>query len=121
MSSTSAICIGLFVFLTSGPTIASQLVELEHDPFSYLKIEVSKSSRRAKTMTPIAAKAKWQPKLRATIVAGEMSVANVEGKVVRIGEKLNGFTLITVGSQTATFEKDHRSVILKMTPKRKKK
>lgn len=120
MSRICAICIGLFLSIASGSTIALPSIELEHNPFSYLDIKTLKPNRKTRT-TAAVARAQWRPELRATIIAGKMSVANVAGKVVRIGEKLDGYTLITVSRQSATFEKNQSRVILKMTLKRKKK
>ncbi len=113
--------VGLFAFMFSSALSSSAVLELIHDPFSNLESKIEKPSRKTKRTAPLVVKKKWRPALHATIVAGQKSVVNVEGRVVRIGEKINGYTLIEVGRQTATFEKDQNLVTLKMTPKRIKK
>lgn len=112
---------GALVFVCSGVTITLQAIELQYDPFSYLDTPLVKAHRNANTAPRVVQKVNWRPELRATIVAGAMSLANINGTVLRIGEKFDGFTLIKVSNQTATFEKNQSRVILKMRAKLQKK
>lgn len=112
-------CIGVFVICDV--VVASQPHKLEYDPFSYLEVPKVKPTRNASTAVLEVKNHAWHPELRATIVAGAMSLANINGTVLRIGEELDGFTLTKVGNKTATFEKNQSRVILNMTPKKQKK
>ena len=109
----------LTVFSSVG--LASGASELKYDPFAYLenssKIASLKATRNAAIVAPVT----WRRKLLATIVAGKQSVANIDGKVVRLGEKIDGYALIAVKKKTAIFEKNKKRIVLKMTPKRNKK
>ncbi len=50
--------------------------------------------------------------LRATLVAGENSTANINGKFIRIGETINGYKLVFVAEGKAVFQKDGSPVTL---------
>lgn len=40
------------------------------------------------------------------MVAGQASMANVDGVLVTLGEQLDGFTLVEVHERSAVFEKE---------------
>ena len=40
------------------------------------------------------------------MVAGQASMANVDGVLVTLGEQLDGFTLVEVRERSAVFERD---------------
>lgn len=48
----------------------------------------------------------WEPELRAVMLAGRASVANVAGQLVGIGEEVDGHRLLEVTERRAVFEKD---------------
>ena len=49
---------------------------------------------------------RWEPQLRAVMLAGRASVANVEGRLVGLGEEVDGHRLLEVTERRAVFEKD---------------
>ena len=53
--------------------------------------------------------------LRATLTSEEHSIANVDGTMVFLGEKIKGYELISVGVGTATFKKDEKEITLSVT------
>lgn len=83
----------------------SQANRVQHDPFQRLAIpqasvaepEVSKSSAQQQA---------WAPKLTATLRAGRNSMANVNGKIIKLGETINGYRLIEVTERSAVFVKN---------------
>ena len=48
----------------------------------------------------------WMPELRAVMVAGSASMANVDGRLVAIGEEVEGHRLVEVTDRRAVFERD---------------
>lgn len=52
--------------------------------------------------------------LRGVLRAGPNSLADVDGQMVAIGEKLDGHRLLSVSDYQAVFEKEGRRVILDM-------
>jgi hypothetical protein len=57
--------------------------------------------------------------LRAAVKAGKNSLVNVDGKIIALGEKLEGYKLVSVGNGEAAFEKDGRHQTLKMEREKK--
>jgi hypothetical protein len=55
-------------------------------------------------------------KLRATMTAGDRSLVNVDGEIVRLGEEIAGYRLVAVGEGTAVFARDGRRFPLTMNP-----
>ncbi len=56
---------------------------------------------------------RWSGFLRATLVAGTKSLANVNGTLVGVGEDYNGYTLLKVGEGEAIFVRaDERLTLL---------
>lgn len=96
---------------------ADQYRDIVHDPFSYANKPIIEKTRVERTASPGSSEDQptvWSPKLLATIVAGSRSMANVEGTVVRIGEKVDGYELLAVNGTTATFGKSNNRYILKL-------
>lgn len=59
-----------------------------------------------------APKPAWNPVLRAVIVAGRDSLANVDGSIVRIGAQIDGYRLVQVREHEAVFLKDKQRYTL---------
>ncbi len=111
----------------------SQADTLRHDPFSRPLLVAPTPTTNASAPTaanPAAPVANtdikidpvptWNPTLVAVMVAGKSSLVNIEGKIIRIGEEIDGYRLIKVRDGEATFSKDHQRVVLRMenqTPK----
>ena len=79
--------------------------KLHFDPFERPEL-LSRPPPAVLENTEPAAPPMWQPRLRAVMVAGRASVANVEGQLVGIGEELDGHRLVEVTERRAVFEKD---------------
>ena len=77
------------------------------DPFDRPPLPGDISSRRTST-----APASWSPSLKATLVAGKGSLANLGGIVLRLGEDTHGYRLLEVREWTAVFSKDGARVVL---------
>jgi hypothetical protein len=99
----SWLCLALA--LTASPQVAlGRGKALQHDPFA---------RPAAASMLPEAAPASTGqgtpgPKLRlnAVLVAGDASMANVDGVMVRLGDSVYGYRLVEVHDRMAVFEKN---------------
>jgi hypothetical protein len=49
------------------------------------------------------------------MVAGPDSIANVDGVIMRIGDRVRGYRLVGVQERAAIFEKDNRKVTVSMS------
>jgi hypothetical protein len=57
--------------------------------------------------------------LRSVVKAGKNSLVNVDGKIIAMGEKLEGYKLVQVGNAEAVFENNGRRQTLKMEREQK--
>ncbi len=81
------------------------------DPFDRPVVPGGASARRTSV-----APATWSPWLKATLVAGENSFANLGGTVLKLGEETHGYRLLEVREWTAVFSKDGERVRLAVVP-----
>ncbi|MEE9279942.1 MAG: hypothetical protein V3V67_07180 [Myxococcota bacterium] len=58
----------------------------------------------------------WSPWLKATLVAGERSMVNLGGVLLRLGEETHGYRLVEVREWAAVFMKDAETVVLDVVP-----
>jgi hypothetical protein len=73
---------------------------LRYDPFAPLTLVAESSPGRG------VPEGVFEPVLRSTLLAGDDSMANLGGEILRVGETVEGYTLIAVGRFEATFQKD---------------
>ena len=58
----------------------------------------------------------WTPWLKATLVAGERSMANLGGVLLRVGQETHGYHLVEVREWEAVFAKEGETVVLAVIP-----
>lgn len=63
-----------------------------------------------------AAGGRWRPDLRTILLAGDMSMVNVGGTILRRGDDLDGYRLVKIKEGEAIFTKDGESFRLLLTP-----
>lgn len=95
--------------LALASAIAADNPSLRHDPFAR-PVEPAAAAGQPDASPP----APWQPTLRGVLLAGKGSLANVDGTLVAIGEKIEGHRLLSVSDRQAVFEKDGRRIVLDM-------
>ena len=89
-------------------------------PHSWLHAEglVNPFARPAQDTTPVQdaqdAPAIIRPELRGVVVAGEHSIANLNGTLLAIGEDASGYELASVTEDAATFRHDGQLVTLEL-------
>ncbi len=118
-----ALMVALCVLFSSS-AIADRNVSMQFNPFAYAdkkKISISRKPTSAQISNKLPKSISWKPSLLATIVAGQKSMANVEGRLVRIGQSVNGFTLLSVDKNSATFKKNAKKYVLKLAMRSKHK
>lgn len=83
-----------------------------HDPF-HKPVIVNPSDRSLPVQTVDQAITQhWQPELSMTLRAGRNSAANVGGRIVKIGEKIDGYQLIEVQERFVIFLKQGQKIRL---------
>ena len=84
------------------PVESAQL--LQNDPFK--QPELTPLSKKVLANDTRAVREVWLPQLRATMRAGQRSMANIDGEIIKIGEKISGFKLVEVHERDALFIKN---------------
>ena len=95
----------LCLYLVSIQAFANeQLVppQIIHDPFEMPVMQINKLPAKG-TVKPADKFPERELKLLSTLRAGKNSMANVSGRILKVGEKIDGYKLIAV---------DERSVVL---------
>jgi hypothetical protein len=96
--------------LTAAPAAAAGLA-LRHDPFRPAAVRVQPPPPAAvpAAESPVAmGAAVWHAQLRAVLVDGARSLANVDGVMVPLGGEVDGFRLVGVDEGRAVFVRDGR-------------
>ncbi len=107
--------IALLLAFVLGATAArgeEEPVILEHDPFA--RPAALAGAAPGSGASRASAASLGSAELRATVVAGSESMANVDGVIVKMGEELNGYRLVEVGDRRAVFEREGARRILYM-------
>ena len=101
----------LSLLLHPGYSVAGSVATLKFDPFRKPNFATQQGRDPGSLTPPISA---WNPKMRATMVAGKNSMANVDGTIVKVGEKFQGYKLLEVRRRSAIFTRDgkHFELIL---------
>lgn len=78
--------------------------KLRNDPFDQHRTSTHRPDLRPEqtAATPQA----WRPELRAVLVAGDRSMADVGGIIVKLGGEVDGFRLLEVRDRKAVFLKN---------------
>lgn len=91
---------------------------LSHDPFVRppLAAPGSPVQNQAGGKPLAEPEAPWNPKLTAVMVAGKDSLVDIDGRIINIGDEIDGYHLIGVREGEAVFRKKNRRVVLKVRP-----
>ena len=99
------IVLSLMITLFTQTVSSAQL--LHHDPFKKPELEyVSEVPNETVKALKQSVREAWYPQLRATMRAGRQSMANVNGDIIKVGEKIDGFELVKVLEREALFIKN---------------
>lgn len=87
-----------------------------HDPFQKPAIQEKKPiEQQASEATE--KQVVQPPNLIATMLAGRNSMANVDGKIIKLGETINGYKLVQVESRKVVFVKNRKYIYLSIDNK----
>jgi hypothetical protein len=97
--------------------VASQASALQHDLFARPALEVLKPATptSVKSVTP-SPPPDWKPELRAIIAGDGSAIVNVEGRIVQMGQDIEGYRLVEVKERQATFARDKVRYTLFLKP-----
>lgn len=94
--------------------------ELHRDPFvnpllqqqtSQEEIVEAVQITESPTADPVARESfLWQPELRGIIRSEDIAIANIGGKMVGLGEEIDGYRLINVKERSVVFEKNGKYI-----------
>jgi hypothetical protein len=104
----------VYVYPTVNAQAADKLNGELHDPFHKPNVinpaaVAGQPSSENEAIEPI-----WKPKLSMTLRAGKQSSANIGGKIVKIGENIDGYKLIEVKERSVTLVKKSQLVRLNL-------
>ena len=89
---------------------------VQHDPFQKPAIQEKKTIEQ-QTSEVTQKQLIQPPNLVATMLAGRNSMANMDGKIIKLGETINGYTLVQVESGKAVFVKNRKYIYLTINNK----
>lgn len=92
-------------------TTANALSEIQRNPFARPPIEDLQSQNPVESNQDDQV---WRPELRGVLVAGENSVADLGGVILKIGESTNGYRLLSVTEAIATFSRKGERVVISL-------
>lgn len=104
----------VFALLACARFAAAEPV-LRHDPFRTPAPAPAPVAAAAEPAAPPRVLA-WHATLRAVLVDGERSLANVDGVMVPLGKEVDGFRLVEVADGRAVFVRDGQRFTLTTHP-----
>lgn len=78
--------------------------QLLHNPFQQPLIWEHNETKKTNKNRPV--REDWFPQLRATMRSGQQGMANIDGNIIKVGEKIDGFVLVEVRKRNVIFLKD---------------
>ena len=101
----SVFCVCAAIAASAAPVHAAGL---QHDLFARPPLEALKPEQpqSVKTVTPAIPPPEWKPELRAIIAGAGTAIVNVEGRIVQMGQEMDGYRLVEVQERRATFVRD---------------
>lgn len=103
----------LAMSLVTAVACAAAPAELRHNPFARPAWETVADERGP---IPVGPATPVSMDLRATMVSRQDSLANVSGKVVAVGDSVQGYELVEVLEDHAVFERQGQRIIVYVRP-----
>jgi hypothetical protein len=107
----------LVIFISSNSYAGNEIIKLNKNPF--IK-PIESRHKEVRTVNSIeVSEPLSENSLRATLKSVDNSIANVDGIMVFLGDKVKGYELIHVGEGTAIFMKENKKISLSVSDKHK--
>lgn len=106
MKHQAALLIILGLLCSQSDADQSDTPMLLHDPFA--------SPFQKNHYSPAQQTTPWAPQLTSTLRAGNNSMVVISGKVVQLGETVDGYQLMEVHESSAVFEKNGQKIRLNL-------
>lgn len=91
-----------------------ETTSIRHDPFQRPVLFSNSAHLNVIQQPTEAAESNWTPTLTMILRAGRNSMVNVDGQIVKLGERIRGYTLIKVHERSAIFSKQGQTVLLNL-------
>ena len=112
MSIATKILLSILVALLIRGNCVAEPLELRHNPFVRPPSAVTVPDRDERgPQDPTA-----RPVVHATLVASRNTLANVDGRILRPGDEIYGYTLVKVLENRAVFERQGNRVTVYVKP-----
>lgn len=110
-----------FAAAAASPWAIGQARTLQHDPFArpaFSALPTSGTDGAPARQAQAVRDGNPKLKLHAVLLAGPDSMANVDGVLVRVGESVQGYRLVSVHDRSAVFEKNNAKFTLEIGTKK---
>ena len=87
---------------------------LKHDPFARPLLPTALSNNTTTLNATAGKEAQWNPQLIAVMVAGQNSLVDLDGVILKIGEEIDGYRLVQVRDSKAVFRKGSKRIEVDM-------
>lgn len=108
---TTTICASLLAWsaLAAGELLTER-ADIDHNPFERpVELQARATGGEAPTLM-----AKGALELRGVLLAGSESQANISGRIMALGEELDGYRLVSVSSEEVELRRDGEKIVLRL-------
>ncbi len=112
MSTTTRIMLGLVTALLIYGNCDAEPLDLRHNPFARPPSAVTEPNRGERT--PLDSSI--EPVVLATMVGSQNTLANVDGRILRPGDQIYGYTLVRVFENRAIFNRQGKRITVYVKP-----
>ena len=112
MSTATKILLSLVAALLVHGDCAAEPLELRHNPFTRPPSAVTIPDREERGQQD----SMTEPVVLATLVASQNTFANVDGRILRPGDEIYGYTLVKVLENRAIFERQGNRITVYVKP-----
>lgn len=112
MTSRYFLLVVCFLFSASARSWDVDAPKLRSDPFARPALLAAPAIGNSKTVKESGSN--WNPVLLSTLRSSKSAMVNVAGRLLTVGENIDGYTLIEVRERSAVFEKSGTRYTLEM-------
>ncbi len=108
---TLATCAGLLIYgVVAAGELLTEQAGIDHNPFERPReLRAHAVGNEAPTLM-----AKGALELRGVLIAGSGSQANINGRIMALGEVLDGYRLVSVSTEEVQLRRDGEKIVLRL-------